>query len=46
MLVKECGKIEGKDDVNYGDYFTRFYFEYTKSNIFDVVLYYNDEVFD
>ena len=43
-MAKECGEIEG-DDVHWEDYFVRFTDIYKKTDSFDAVMYYNDEVF-
>ena len=44
-MVKECGTIEGIDNPKYGDYYTRFMNEFSGWKEFEVVMYYNDEVF-
>ena len=44
-MYKECGTIEGKDIIEDVDYMHRFWKEYLKSSILDIVMYYNDEVF-
>ena len=43
-MGKECEKIEG-DNVDFGSYYTRFMNEYVKTDKFEAVMYYNDEVF-
>ena len=44
-MEKECGKIEKDNEIGVGDYVTRFYDEYMKSDSLEFVMYYNDEVF-
>ena len=44
MVTKECGEIE-TDSLGYWSWYNRFVNEFSKSDIFEVVMYYNDEVF-